>query len=219
MRRSASRLRSRASWISTMRARSSSVSDAEADDVVDAVDELGLEEVARVARQVRRHDQHDVGEVDRATLAVGEAAVVEQLQQHVEHVGVGLLDLVEQHHRVRPAADRLGELAALVVADVAGRRADQARHGVLLHVLAHVDADHRPLVVEQEVGQRAGQLGLADAGRAEEQERADRAVRVGQAGPAAADGVGHGVDGLVLADRPARAARPRGGRACASRLP
>ena len=114
------------SWISTMRPRSSSVSAPEPHDVVDAVDELGLEEVAGVARQVRRHDQHGVGEVDRAALAVGEAAVVEHLQQDVEHVGVGLLDLVEQHHRVGPAAHRLGELAALVVADVAGRRADEA---------------------------------------------------------------------------------------------
>ena len=74
------------------------------------------------------------------------------------------------------------------------------RHRVLLHVLGHVDADHRPLVVEEEVGQRPGQLGLADAGGAEEQERADRPVRVGQAGAAAADGVGHRDDGLVLAD-------------------
>ena len=73
---------------------------------------------------------------------------------------------------------------------------------MLLHVLAHVDADHRPLVVEEEVGQRAGQLGLADAGGAEEEERADRPVGVGQAGPAAADGVGHRGDGLVLADDP-----------------
>ena len=40
---------------------------------------------------------------------------------HVEHVRMGLLDLVEQHHGVRPAADRLGQLTALVVADVAGR--------------------------------------------------------------------------------------------------
>ena len=66
----------------------------------------------------------------------------------------------------------------------------------------HVDADHGPLVVEQEVGQRAGQLGLAHAGGAEEQERADGAVGVGQAGPAAADGVGHRGDRLVLADHP-----------------
>src|SRR5918994_286931 len=50
---------------------------AEPHDLVDAVDELGLEEVARVARQVGRHDQHDVGEVDRVALPVGEPAVVE----------------------------------------------------------------------------------------------------------------------------------------------
>ena len=95
-----------------------------------------------------------VREVDGAALAVGEPAVVEQLQQHVEHVGVRLLDLVEQHDRVRPAAHRLGELAALLVADVARRRADQARHVVLLLVLRHVDAHHGALVVEQEVGER-----------------------------------------------------------------
>ena len=86
----------------------------------------GLKKADGSPWQVRRHDQHDVGEVDRATLAVGEATVVEHLQQHVEHVGVGLLDLVEQHHAVGPAAHGLGELAALVVADVAGRRADEA---------------------------------------------------------------------------------------------
>jgi hypothetical protein len=40
---------------------------------------------------------------------------------------VRLLDLVEQHHRVGPAPHRLGQLAALVVADVARRRADQPR--------------------------------------------------------------------------------------------
>ena len=102
----------------------------ELDDVVEAVDELRLEEALRAgaaARDVRGHDQHGVLEVDRAALAVGEAAVVEHLEQDVEHVGVRLLDLVEQDDRVRPAAHRLGELAALVVADVAGRRADEPR--------------------------------------------------------------------------------------------
>ena len=48
------------------------------------------------ARDVRGHDQHGVLEVDRAALAVGQAAVVHHLQQDVEDVGVGLLDLVEQ---------------------------------------------------------------------------------------------------------------------------
>jgi hypothetical protein len=76
---------------------------------------------------------------------VGEAAVVHHLQQRVEHVRVGLLDLVEQHDRVRAPADGLGQLAALFVADVAGGRADEPRDGVFLHVLGHVDADHRVL--------------------------------------------------------------------------
>jgi hypothetical protein len=43
---------------------------------------------------------------DRAALRVGEAPVVEDLQQRVEDVGVGLLDLVEQDDRVRLAAGR-----------------------------------------------------------------------------------------------------------------
>ena len=97
---------------------------------------------------------------------------------------------------------RLGQLTALVVADVAGRRTDQTGHRVLLAVLAHVDADHRALVVEQEVRQRLGQLGLADAGGAEEQERARRPVGVGHAGPAAANRIGHRLHGLLLADDP-----------------
>ena len=97
------------------------------------------------ARDVRGHDQHGVLEVDRAALAVGQAPVVHHLQQDVEDVVVGLLDLVEQDDRVRAPAHGLGELAALLVADVAGRRADEPRDGVLLHVLRHVDADHRVL--------------------------------------------------------------------------
>ena len=127
---------------------------------------------------VRGHDHDRVAEVDRAPLGVGQPAVLQDLQQDVEDVRVRLLDLVEQQHAVRLAAHGLGELAALVVADVAGRRADEPRHGVLLHVLGHVDAHHRVLVAEQELGERARQLGLADARRAEEDERAGRALRV-----------------------------------------
>ena len=73
---------------------------------------------------------------------------------------------------------------------------------MLLHVLGHVDARHRLLRVEHELRQRAGQLGLADAGRAEEQERADRAIGIRQPGARTAQRVGDGLDRLVLADDP-----------------
>src|SRR5439155_7921658 len=123
-----------------------------------------------------------VAEVDAAALAVGQPAVVEDLQEEVVDVGVPLLDLVEEDDRARLAPDLLGELAALLVADVAGRRADQAGDGVLLAVLRHVDADDRLLGPEEEFRQRARRLGLADAAGAEEEEGADRALDVAEAG-------------------------------------
>ncbi len=152
----------------------------ELDDLVDPVQELRPEELLHLSgrAEVRGHDDHGVAEVDRAALTVGEAPVVEDLQEHVEDLHVRLLDLVEEDDRVGAPPDRLGQLPAFLEADVAGRRADEPRDGVALLVLGHVEPDHRPLVVEHELGERAGELGLADAGRAEEDERADRAIRI-----------------------------------------
>ena len=109
------------------------------------------------------------------------------------------------------AADRLGQLAALVEADVAGRRADEAADVVALHELAHVDLDERVLAAEHELGERLGELRLPDAGRAEEDERADRALRVLEAGAGAADGLGDDLDRLLLADDPLVEVRPPSG--------
>ena len=71
---------------------------------------------------------------------------------------------------------------------------------MLLHVLGHVDPHHRVLAVEHELRERPRQLGLAHAGRPEEEEVADRPVRVLQTRARAAKRVRHGGDGLVLAD-------------------
>ena len=152
--------------------------------------------------EVRGHDDDRVLEVHRAPLGVGQAAVVEQLEQDVEDVVVRLLDLVEEEDGVRLAAHRLGELPALLVADVARRGADEPGDGVALHVLGHVDAHERLLAVEEGLGERLGELGLADPGRAEEEERADRAARVLDAGAGADHRVGDQPDRLVLADYP-----------------
>ena len=134
-----------------------------------------------IGAEVRGHHDQGIAEVDGVALPVGEPAVVEHLQEDVEHVRMRLLDLVEQDDLIGPPPHRFGERAAFVVADIARRRADQARDRVLLHVLGHVDADQRVLVVEQIGRQRLGQLGLADAGGPQEHERADRPVRVLQA--------------------------------------
>ena len=92
-----------------------------------------------------------------------------------------LLDLVEDHDGIRAAAQGFGELPGIFVADISGRRAHQAADGMAFHELGHIQLDQGFFAAEHELGQRFGQLGLADAGRAEEHERADRALRVFQA--------------------------------------
>ena len=152
--------------------------------------------------EVRRHDDDGVLEVHHPALGVGQATVLQDLQQRVEDVGVGLLDLVEQDHGERLAADLLGELAALFVADVSGRGTEQPRDGVLLHELGHVELDQRVLVAEQELRQRLGQLGLTDTGRAGEDERTTGTLGVLQTGAGTPDRLGQRLDGVVLADDP-----------------
>ena len=154
---------------------------------------LGREEVGG-------HDDDGVLEVDRPTLVVGEASVVEHLQEDVEDVGVCLFDFVEEHHRVRFATHGLGELTAFVITDVSRRGTDEARSREFLLIFAHVDARHHVLVVEEAFGQCLCQFGLTDTRRSEEYERTDGAFRVLESGAAAAHGVGHGFDGFVLTD-------------------
>ena len=69
-----------------------------------------------------------------------------------------------------------------------------------LLVFAHVDANEVVFVVEEIFGEGARQFGFADAGGAEEDEAADGAVGVLEAGAAAANGGGDGGDSLFLAD-------------------
>ena len=147
------------------------------------------------------HDQDHVAEIDLLAVGVGENPVVHDLQQDVVDVLVSLLDFVEQHHGVRVLVDGVGQLAALVIADIAWRGADQAAHGMALHVLGHVEADH---LDAQSQGQLLGGFGLADAGRAAEQERADRLVRVAKTGAGQLHGRGQLHDRVVLTEHRAR---------------
>ena len=66
--------------------------------------------------------------------------------------------------------------------------------------LTHVEAYHRTLRAEEELGERACDLGFADARGPEEEERADGAVRVLQAGARAAYGARERGDGGALRD-------------------
>src|SRR4051794_8401190 len=150
--------------------------------------------------QVGGHDDDAVAEVDAAALGVREVPILEDLEEDVEDLGMRLLDLVEQDDRVALAADGFGQLAALVEPDVAGGRADEPAHVVPLHELAHVDLDERVLAPEHELRQRFRELRLPDPRGSEEDERADRPLRVLEPGTGATDGLRDDLDRLLLPD-------------------
>ncbi len=152
-----------------------------------------------LAARVGGHDDDRVLKVHVAALGVGNVAVVQDLQQDVEHIRMGLLDLVEEDDAVGLAAHLLGELAGLVVAHVARGRADDAGDGELLHELGHIQPDQGLGGVEHIQGQLLDQLGLAHAGGAHKDERHGLALG-GDSHPAPPHGGSHGVDGLVLPD-------------------
>ena len=111
--------------MSTIRWNSLAAERVEDDRLVHAIQEFGLEVRAQrlvdpsfdlllvvfrqlddvFAAEVGSHDQHRVAEVDRAALAIGQAAVVEDLEQRTKDIRVGLLDLVEEHDAVGPSSD------------------------------------------------------------------------------------------------------------------
>ncbi len=131
-------------------------------------------------------------------MPVGEPAVVEDLKQEVEDIVVCLLDFVEEDDGVGSPANRFGKKSALLVANVARRSADESCDRVPFHKLRHIHPNHRPLVVEQEFGERLCEFGLSDAGGAHKNERADRSVRVAETCSRPSDCVGNQRNRLVL---------------------
>ena len=153
-----------------------------------------------LAAEVRGQDDDRVLEVHGPALRVRDSAVVEHLQQHVKYVRMRLFDFVKQNDRIRTATHGLGQLTAFLIAHVSGRRANETRHGEFLHVLRHIDPNEVFFVVKEACGQRLGQLRFAHARGAEEQERAQRPVRVLNAGSASLDGLCHNAHSFVLPD-------------------
>src|SRR3981081_3971567 len=111
-----------------------------------------------------------------------------------------LLDFVKQHDTVWFPAHRLAELATLFVPDVAGRCANQPGDGVLLHVLAHVESNHRVFVIEQELGQCTTQFGLPHSSRTEDDEGTYWPIFVLQTSSGATYRIGNRPDRFALSD-------------------
>ena len=63
--------------------------------------------VALFRPKVAGHDQYRVAEIDHAALTIGQASVIENLQQGVPYFRMRFLDFVEQNNAVRAGGGRL----------------------------------------------------------------------------------------------------------------
>ena len=75
---------------------------------------------------IRSHNDNGIAEINRATLIVRKATIVQHLQQDVKYIGVCLLNLIEQYHRIGLATHRLGKLTTLIIAHISRRCSHQA---------------------------------------------------------------------------------------------
>ena len=149
---------------------------------------------------IRGHYNNAVFEVDPAPLRIGQYAVVKYLEQHIENIRVRLFDLIKKYYAVRSAAHLFRQLTALVIADIAGRRADKPRDCVLLHIFGHIEPYHRVLVAEKRRSERLAYFRFADSRRAEKDERARRTLWVFKSDSAAPYRPCDRGDRLILAD-------------------
>ena len=133
-------------------------------------------------------------------MAVGQAPVIEDLEESIKDIRVGLFDFIKENDAVGATPNSFGQLTTFFVTDVAWRCPDEARDGMFFHVFGHIDADDSVFAIEKSGGKGTGEFGFAYAGRSEKKERADGALRVFQAGASADDGVGDCLHRFVLPD-------------------
>lgn len=101
---------------------------------------------------------------------VRHASFFQNLEKQVHDVRMGLFHFIKEVDGVGPAPDGFRELAAFVMAYVAGRRTDETGRGVFFHVLAHVHLNQGVRGAEHDFRQIAGQIGFTHAGGTQEEE-------------------------------------------------
>ena len=110
-----------------------------------------------------------------------------------------LFNLVKQNHAVRLAPYFFRQLPGVVIAHIAGRRADDTRDRKLLHILAHIQADQGVRGVKHIGGQLLNQLRLAYAGGTHKNKGLGPLART-DLYATSAHGCGNLFDGFILAD-------------------
>ena len=152
-----------------------------------------------MSTQIRGHDNNAVPCVDDATLAIGDTAIIHELQEDSENFLCGLLNLVEEQDREWATTQVFSKLATGVMANVSRGCTDHTAERVALLIFRHVEPDHCLWIIEEELGKRFCEQCLTGTGGTTEQEAGGR-VGVTETRALQANGVGDRDNGFLLAD-------------------
>mmetsp|Transcript_53059 Transcript_53059/g.114748 ORF Transcript_53059/g.114748 Transcript_53059/m.114748 type:complete len:263 (-) Transcript_53059:1615-2403(-) len=115
---------------------------------------------------------------------------------------MSLLHLVEEDNPIGSTPHRLRQLSTLLVSHVAWRCTSESGHRELLHVLAHVNANHGLLAVKEPHGQGLRQLRLSNACRPEEKQRSNGTVGVAESIAGSLHSLCHSSYSIILPNDP-----------------
>ena len=152
--------------------------------------------------EVARHDDEGILEVDDTALAIGQAAIIKDLEEDVEDVGMSFFDFIKKDNRIRMTAHGFRELTPFFIAYISRRRTNQAAYGMLFHIFTHIDADNALFIVEEHFRKALGKFRLADARRAQEDKGTNGLIGILDAGTSADNGFGDSLHGFILTDDP-----------------
>ena len=145
--------------------------------------------------RVRGHNQDHIAEIHRAPVMIGQLAVIHHLQQNVVNVWMRLFHFVQQQHAMRMLIHTIRQHPALVKANIARGRANQAGNGVFFHVFRHIE----PQKFDGKAGgELLGHFGFAHASWARKQIVADGLFRLAQARAGQFDRRAQRLDSFVL---------------------
>mmetsp|Transcript_18955 Transcript_18955/g.41043 ORF Transcript_18955/g.41043 Transcript_18955/m.41043 type:complete len:231 (-) Transcript_18955:511-1203(-) len=120
------------------------------------------------ASHIGSHDKNDILKVNRPSFSISQDTIFHYLQQHIQHIPVRLLNLIQQYDRMRSSPDRLCQLPSFFISHIPRRRSRQPRRSMLLHIFRHVNPYHILLASIILRRQRLGQPCLTHAGRSAE---------------------------------------------------
>ena len=132
-------------------------------------------------------------------MAVRQAAVIEDLQEQIKHIGVCLLNFIKKDDRVRLPSDALSKLSAVVISYVAGRRTDHFTDCVRFHELGHIYTDQGIFLCKHCLGKGLNQFRLSDTGRTDKN-KGCRFMLFAKTGAVPSDCPGKSIYSLFLTD-------------------